>query len=51
MVRIAIEDDPRFYASDIEFGMPKPSYTIDTLTYLEEKYPQNEFVLLVAPIS
>ncbi|MEZ5197417.1 MAG: nicotinate (nicotinamide) nucleotide adenylyltransferase [Bacteroidales bacterium] len=46
LVRIAIEDDPRFWVTDIEFKMPQPSYTIDTLTYLEEKYPDKEFVLL-----
>jgi nicotinate-nucleotide adenylyltransferase len=46
MVRIAIEDDARFQVSDIEFKMPKPSYTIDTLTYLEEKYPDKKFVLI-----
>jgi nicotinate-nucleotide adenylyltransferase len=46
MVRIAVEDDARFQVSDIEFKMPKPSYTIDTLTYLDEKYPDKEFILL-----
>ena len=46
MARIAIEDDARFQVSDIEFKMPKPSYTIDTLTYLEEKYPDKKFILL-----
>ncbi len=46
LVRTAIEDDLRFWVTDIEFNMPKPSYTIDTLTYLEEKYPDNEFVLI-----
>ena len=46
LVRTAIEDDLRFWVSDIEFSLPKPSYTIDTLTYLEEKYPKNEFVLI-----
>jgi nicotinate-nucleotide adenylyltransferase len=46
MVRIAVEDDARFQVSDIEFKMPKPSYTIDTLTYLEEKYPDKKFVLI-----
>lgn len=46
MVRIAVEDDGRFQVSDIEFKMPKPSYTIDTLTYLEEKYPDKTFVLI-----
>lgn len=47
MVYRAIGDDTRFYASNIEFGMPKPSYTIDTLTYLKEKYPKNEFSLIM----
>ncbi len=46
LVRTAIEDDLRFWVTDIEFGMPQPSYTIDTLTYLEEKYPEHKFVLL-----
>jgi len=46
LVKIAIEDNPRMKASDIEFKMPKPSYTIDTLTYLNEKYPNKNFVLI-----
>ena len=46
LVRTAIEDDLRFWVTDIEFGMPQPSYTIDTLTYLEERYPEHKFVLL-----
>jgi nicotinate-nucleotide adenylyltransferase len=46
MVNMAIEDDPRFLSSNIEFKLPKPSYTIDTLTYLHEKYPKKEFVLI-----
>ncbi len=46
LVRQAIEDDPRFWVTDIEFKMPKPSYTIDTLTYLQEKYPDHRFTLL-----
>jgi len=46
LARIAVEDDLRFWVSDMEFHMPKPSYTIDTLTYLEEKYPDNQFILL-----
>ncbi len=47
MVNLAIEDNPRFFASDIEFRMPRPSYTIDTLTYLNEKYPGRRFVILM----
>ncbi|MBN3034193.1 MAG: nicotinate-nucleotide adenylyltransferase [Bacteroidales bacterium] len=47
LVRLAIEDDPRFWVTDIEFRMPQPSYTIDTLTYLEEKYPGRPFTLIV----
>ena len=32
---------------DIEFSMPKPSYTIDTLVYLTEKHPGHEFVVII----
>ncbi len=46
LVNIAIEDNPNLRASDIEFKLPKPSYTIDTLTYLHEKYPENKFILI-----
>jgi nicotinate-nucleotide adenylyltransferase len=46
MVQIAVEDHPRLRASNIEFKLPQPSYTIDTLAYLEEKYPDNQFVLI-----
>ncbi len=47
MVRLAIEDNIRFRASDIEFHMPKPSFTIDTLTYLREKFPEKSFKLII----
>lgn len=47
MVRLAVEEDDRFRASDIEFKLPTPSFTIDTLAYLEEKHPGNEFQLLM----
>jgi nicotinate-nucleotide adenylyltransferase len=47
MVNLAIGDNNRLKACDIEFKLPVPSYTIDTLTYLNEKYPSNEFVLVM----
>lgn len=46
MVNLVVEDDPRFKSSNIEFKLQKPSYTIDTLTYLAEKYPAKEFALI-----
>ena len=47
MVRLALADDNRFRVSDIEFKLPIPSYTIDTLAYLGEKYPGHEFQLVM----
>jgi len=47
MVQLAIGDNDRLKASDIEFKLPVPSYTIDTLTYLREKYPDNKFCLVM----
>lgn len=46
LVNLAIENDYRFRSSNIEFDLPRPSYTIHTLTYLQEKYPNREFVLI-----
>src|SRR5690606_23404558 len=43
LARLAFADDTRIRVSDIEFRLPRPSYTIDTLTYLQEKYPHHEF--------
>ena len=47
MVKIAISDDYKFRAIDIEFTMPKPSYTIDTLILLQEKHPNKNFHLII----
>lgn len=47
MVRIAVEDNNKLQASDIEFSLPKPSYTVFTLQSLKEKYPGYEFVLIM----
>ena len=47
MVELAITDNFYFRASDLEFHMPRPSYTIDTLTYLSEKFSQHNFKLII----
>lgn len=47
LVNLAIEDDPRFRSSNIEFKLPKPSYTIDTLTYLQERNPQRTLIPII----
>jgi nicotinate-nucleotide adenylyltransferase len=46
MVQVAVEDHPRLRACNIEFKMPQPSYTVDTLVRLEEKHPDHGFVLI-----
>jgi nicotinate-nucleotide adenylyltransferase len=47
MVRLAIEGNENFKASDFEFTLPRPSYTINTLSALEKAFPDREFVLLI----
>ncbi len=47
MVNLAVEDDHRFKVSNIEFHLPQPSYTVNTLAYLKEKYPGIEFSLIM----
>ncbi len=47
LVRLAIDTHTKIRASDIEFELSIPSYTIDTLTYLKEKFPENEFSLIM----
>lgn len=47
MVNLAIDGEDRLKASDIEFLLPKPSYTIDTLIHLKERFPKNSFVLIM----
>ena len=51
LVQIAIENDARLRASDIEFGLPKPSYTAHTMAYLKEKYPQHSFTIILGSDS
>ena len=47
MVKEAIDDNRKLKASDVEFKMPRPNYTIHTLTHLIEKYPSNNFALIM----
>ncbi|MEI2696436.1 MAG: nicotinate (nicotinamide) nucleotide adenylyltransferase [Saprospiraceae bacterium] len=47
LVNLALEDNPKIKASSIEFKLPQPSYTIDTLAHLKEKYPEHEFALIM----
>lgn len=47
LTQLAVENNEYFGASNIEFSLPKPSYTIDTLTYLKEKHPTHTFSLLM----
>lgn len=51
LVKAAIGDDIRMKASDIEFNLPKPSYTTATLAYLKEKYPEHEFCIIMGSDS
>jgi nicotinate-nucleotide adenylyltransferase len=51
LVQKATEEDPRFKVTDIEFNLPRPSYTIHTLTYLQEKYPDHEFCIIMGSDS
>jgi len=47
MVRIALEDYPKLKASNIEFELKQPNYTVDTLVHLEEKHPDLSFCLIM----
>ncbi len=47
LVELAIGDDDAMQPSDIEFRLPAPSYTIDTMMWLTERHPNNKFVLLM----
>lgn len=51
LVKLATEDDNRIKASDIEFNLPKPSYTTATLAYLKEKNPEHEFCIIMGSDS
>lgn len=47
LLQLAIEGENKLRASNIEFKLPKPSYTVDTLAYLAEKYPLHKFSLIM----
>lgn len=51
MINSAIEEDVKLKASNVEFKLPKPSYTVDTLAYLKEKYPQHTFNIIMGSDS
>ncbi len=51
LVKIAIEDEKKLKVNNVEFLMPKPSYTIDTLIYLSEKYAKHNFSLIIGSDS
>ena len=47
MTKIAVDDNPNLKVSDIEFKLPQPSYTVDTLAHITEKYPHHKFSLIM----
>jgi nicotinate-nucleotide adenylyltransferase len=47
LVELAIGDNPNLKASNVEFSLPVPSYTVDTLAHLHEKYPGRAFCLIM----
>lgn len=51
LVQKAIEKDDRLKAVDIEFNLPKPSYTVETMAYLKEKYPAHSFHIIMGSDS
>lgn len=47
MVHLATEDYDKIIPSDIEFKLPQPNYTVNTLAHLQEKFPQHQFSLIM----
>lgn len=47
MVHLATKTYNRLKACDIEFGLPQPNYTVDTMAYLHERFPKYEFCLIM----
>lgn len=51
LVELAIENNPKFRASNVEYHLPRPSYTINTLAYLSEKFPLEHFTVIMGSDS
>ena len=51
LIDLAIEGENRLKSSNVEFKLPRPSYTIDTMTYLQEFYPQHNFCIIMGSDS
>ena len=51
LLELATNDDQRFQAKDIEFRLPKPSFTINTLLWVEEHFPGNNFSIIMGSDS
>lgn len=51
LIDLAIEGEKKLRSSNIEFKLPKPSYTVDTLAYLSDIYPQHEFSVIMGSDS
>jgi len=47
LIKLAIDGEKGLRASAVEFNLPRPSYTVDTLAYLDEKYPDHKFSILM----
>lgn len=51
LIKLAIENDKNLKVSDVEFKLPRPSYTADTLVYISEKYKKNTFTVIMGSDS
>jgi len=47
MLKLAIKDNPKFETCDVEFNLNRPSYTVDTLTYLRNQFPEHTFFPII----